>query len=289
MSPEIANFTPALFWDVDREAVDVHANKRWLIARVLGYGRLMDWKTLRMLYSLAEIVGNRPILAVTRRENSVFPVRGGTGFQGIIPMLHFEAIEPRHFGTPDSNFRAIPLLSDSGLWAEPRWPCNWAHRKSEDLDLFGSLGVMGGELEQRLRKHGDVELVNRSKVVETYFVRGVKVDFVNYPYAWQADPVCIDGLTLASSQDIGPMKLEAITNRGSKKDFIDLAFLLETFTLSDMLALYAAKYPQGSGYLVLRSMVYFDDAEDDPLPVMLKSLGWDEAKARICEAVRATA
>ncbi len=56
MSPEIANFTPALFWDVDRETVDVHANKRWLIARVLGYGRLMDWKALRMLYSLAEIV-----------------------------------------------------------------------------------------------------------------------------------------------------------------------------------------------------------------------------------------
>ncbi len=56
MSPEIANFTPALFWDVDRETVDAHANKRWLISRVLGYGRLGDWKALRMLYSLAEIV-----------------------------------------------------------------------------------------------------------------------------------------------------------------------------------------------------------------------------------------
>lgn len=85
------------------------------------------------------------------------------------------------------------------------------------------------------------------------------------------------------------MKLEAITNRGSKKDFIDLAFLLETFTLSEMLALYAAKYPQGSEDLVLRSLVCFDDAEDDPSPVMLKSLDWDEAKARICDAVRATA
>ena len=56
MSPEIARFSPALFWDVDRETVDVYANKRWLTARVLGYGRLMDWKALRMLYSLAEIV-----------------------------------------------------------------------------------------------------------------------------------------------------------------------------------------------------------------------------------------
>jgi len=56
MSPEIAKFTPALFWDVDREAVDIHANKRWLVARVLGYGRMRDWKALLTLYSLVEIV-----------------------------------------------------------------------------------------------------------------------------------------------------------------------------------------------------------------------------------------
>lgn len=90
-------------------------------------------------------------------------------------------------------------------------------------------------------------------------------------------------------KDIAPMKLEAITNRGSKKDFIDLAFLLNTFTLREMLEGYTAKYPQGSEYLVLRSLVFFDDAEEDPMPVMLKSLGWEEAKARICDAVRATA
>ncbi len=203
-------------------------------------------------------------------------------------MLHFEAVDPDTLELL-KQLQSDPALVGLRLVGGTSLAMQLGHRKSVDLDLFGSLGVMGGELEQRLRKHGDVELVNRSKAVETYFVRGVKVDFVNYPYAWLTDPVCIGGLTLASSQDIGPMKFEAITNRGSKKDFIDLAFLLETFTLSEMLALYAAKYPQGSEYLVLRSLVYFDDAEDDPLPVMLKPLGWDEAKARICEAVRATA
>lgn len=55
MSPDIAKFSPSLFWDVDRETVDVRNNKRWLIARVLGYGRLRDWKALRMLYPLAGI------------------------------------------------------------------------------------------------------------------------------------------------------------------------------------------------------------------------------------------
>lgn len=221
MSPEIANFTPALFWDVDRETVDAHANKRWLIVRVLGYGRLGDWKALRMLYSLAEIVE-------TAQSSRALDVKT-VSFLCVLGRVSKE------------SFRCYTLRQSN--------PTIW----------------------------------------NSYFVRGVKVDFVNYPYAWLTDPVCIGGLTLASSQDIGPMKLEAITNRGSKKDFIDLAFLLETFTLSEMLALYAAKYPQGSEYLVLRSLVYFDDAEDDPSPVMLKPLSWDEAKERICDAVRATA
>jgi hypothetical protein len=203
-------------------------------------------------------------------------------------MLHLEAIEPDTLELL-TQLQSDPALDGLRLVGGTSLAMQLGHRKSVDLDLFGNLGVRGDQLEQRLRRHGDVEIVNRSKVVETYFVRGVKVDFVNYPYAWLTDPVYIGGLTLASSQDIVPMKLEAITNRGSKKDFIDLAFLLETFILSEMLALYAAKYPQGSEYLVLRSLVYFDDAEDDPSPVMLKSLSWDEAKARICDAVRATA
>lgn len=203
-------------------------------------------------------------------------------------MLHLAAVDPDTLELL-KQLQSDPALIGLRLVGGTSLALQLGHRKSVDLDLFGSLGVMGGELEQTLRKHGDVELVNRSKVVETYFVRGVKVDFVNYPYAWLTDPVCADGLTLAAPQDIGPMKLEAITSRGSKKDFIDLAFLLETSTLSEMLELYAVKYPQGSAYLVLRSLVYFDDAEEDPMPVMLTPLVWDEAKARICDAVRATA
>jgi hypothetical protein len=82
------------------------------------------------------------------------------------------------------------------------------------------------------------------------------------------------------------MKLEAITGRGRKKDFIDLTFLLERYPLDTMLSWYRDKYPQGSEYLVLRSLVYFDDAEDDPMPVMLKPLDWETAKERIRVAVR---
>ena len=80
--------------------------------------------------------------------------------------------------------------------------------------------------------------------------------------------------------------LKRIQCRGSKKDFIYLAFLLERFSLKEIVAWYRMKYPQGSEYLVLRSLVYFDDAEDDPMPRMLKPMRWEAAKAGIQQAVR---
>lgn len=56
-----------------------------------------------------------------------------------------------------------------------------------------------------------------------------------------------------------------------------------------MLDFYRKKYPTGVKLLVMRSLVYFDDAETTDMPVMLKPLDWDEAKARIFDAVRSTA
>jgi hypothetical protein len=114
----------------------------------------------------------------------------------------------------------------------------------------------------------------------------VKVDFVNYPYDWLTEPMQRDGLTLASPRDIAAMKLEAITNRGSRKDFIDIAFLLERFPLPEMLEWYKVKYSSGSEYLVLRSLCYFDDADAEPMPVMLKPMPWATVKERVQDAVR---
>ena len=94
---------------------------------------------------------------------------------------------------------------------------------------------------------------------------------------------------LAHIDDIAAMKLEAITNRGSKKDFIDVAILLEHCSLKQMLELYHRKYPKGLKLHVMRSLVYFEDAEGTDMPLMLKPLTWETAKERICEAVRETA
>ena len=76
----------------------------------------------------------------------------------------------------------------------------------------------------------------------TLLVDGVKVDLVNYPYAWISQALTEDGVSLAGMDDIVAMKLSAAANRGKKKDFIDIATLLDKYSLAEMFARYQTKF-----------------------------------------------
>jgi hypothetical protein len=56
MSPEIAKFTPALFWDVDREELDIEKHRAFIVQRVLERGHDSDWMFLKRYYTIDEIV-----------------------------------------------------------------------------------------------------------------------------------------------------------------------------------------------------------------------------------------
>lgn len=81
------------------------------------------------------------------------------------------------------------------------------------------------------------------------------------------------------------MKLAAIAGRGSKKDFIDIYFLLQEFSLQEMLTFYNEKYHDSSSFLVLKSLTYFDDAETEPQPYMLKKTDWKQIKQSIVSSL----
>jgi len=81
------------------------------------------------------------------------------------------------------------------------------------------------------------------------------------------------------------MKLAAITGRGTKKDFIDLFFLLKEYTFVEILNFYKDKYHDGSEFLVLKSLLYFEDAERNEEPKFFKQYNWDEIKKTITTTV----
>lgn len=201
-------------------------------------------------------------------------------------MPYLETVEP-HTLAILKKIQALSELRATRLVGGTALALHLGHRHSIDLDFFGNWEVES--LEPFLASCGSVIRTGGKKNLQFYSVDQVKCDFVRYKYQWLKPPIEVDSLRLAHIDDIAAMKLKAITGRGSKKDFIDLVFLLDHYTLSEMLTLYRNKYPDGSEYMVLRSLVYFDDAEEDPMPQMLKPLQWDEAKERIQAAVRAYA
>ncbi len=129
-------------------------------------------------------------------------------------------------------------------------------------------------------------MLSASKNISVFTIDGVKVDSVNYKYPWLDAPIVFEGIRLASIQDIAAMKIAAIINRGTKKDFIDMYFLLKQYTLDEILCLYLEKYPEGTRFIALKSLAYFADAENDPMPYMFEDVSWEVIKNYISETVQ---
>jgi len=155
------------------------------------------------------------------------------------------------------------------------------HRLSVDINLFGLNEINKIEFKEALSKIGSAQLIKKSKNILIYDINGVKVDFVNYNHYLLEAPITVENIRLASLKDIGAMKLNAISGRGSKKDFIDVYFLLKHFSLNQLLTFYNKKYPDGSEFLVLKSLQYFDDAEKEEFPKMMLPISWDDLKTKI--------
>lgn len=79
------------------------------------------------------------------------------------------------------------------------------------------------------------------------------------------------------------MKLHTICGRGKKKDFFDIYALLELYTWEELLNWFRTKYDDSQLFFLQRSILYFEDAENDPdiigLSPFLKS--WEEIKKTI--------
>ena len=158
------------------------------------------------------------------------------------------------------------------------------HRKSIDLDFFGNEKIDTFEMISFFKSIGIVNDVKSSKRIDSLFLNDIKVDIVHYPYQWIDEPLIEDSLRLATSKEIAAMKLAAITNRGSKKDFYDLNKLLQLFTLKQILGFYLEKFKDSSIFFALKSLIYFDDAEEQETPLMFDEITWDQVKKNIVDA-----
>jgi hypothetical protein len=157
------------------------------------------------------------------------------------------------------------------------------HRRSIDFDFFTEGDIDTARIIQHLREMGKFELFDRSEDTLNGSVNDVQVSFFGYEYPL-LDPLHRHKkISVADMIDIALMKLEAISGRGSKKDFIDLFFLLKHFSILWLFEKYPQKYgiEISNHYHLLKSLVYFEDAEHQPMPRMLQDASWEDVKKKI--------
>ena len=162
----------------------------------------------------------------------------------------------------------------------------YGHRQSIDLDFFGKLQVSQDEIINMISRLGlDYKVLNQTRLILQLVVNKIKVDIIDYSYDWIDEPVIENGVTLASPKDIAALKINAIEGRGSKKDFIDIYLLLQHYSLDEILSFYTSKYPNHSILMALKSLSYFEDAENQSMPKMFIDTSWETMKKFIIKAV----
>jgi len=122
-------------------------------------------------------------------------------------------------------------------------------------------------------------------------VAGVKVSFLEFAPPLLAPTIEWPeyGCRLAGLADLAAMKLLAVSQRGTKKDFVDVHALGGVIPLEAMIDAYCRRFGLSDPGRVLASLCYFDDAEAEPMPTMLSTVDWNVIKADIRREVRAIA
>lgn len=200
-------------------------------------------------------------------------------------MLHRETVSPSTLGL----LRALcahPVLDAFALAGGTALALRYGHRISVDLDFFAPESFDSHDLAASL---GDAFQFVPTAIHENSLsgtMSGVKVDFVTYRHALLQPFEMVDGVRLFGLHDNIAMKLSALTNRGVKKDFFDAHRVIQELGIDEIVGIYRAKFPAHDCAILLRSLVYFDDAEDEFDPNSLDGTDWEQVKEAVTQAVR---
>jgi predicted nucleotidyltransferase component of viral defense system len=163
------------------------------------------------------------------------------------------------------------------------------HRISYDLDFFTQEEFDEEMLLPEIKKISGFQLEKIAWRTILGKFKGVKfsIFFYKYPLLYPAKKFGM--IRVTDIRDIAAMKIGAIASRGTKRDFVDLYFICKnTVSLPDIIQLYDKKYENlaTTEIHIMKSLVYFNDAEPDEMPKMLKKIDWEDVKKYFEDEVR---
>jgi len=186
-------------------------------------------------------------------------------------------------------FRTLALLDEAKkfyLAGGTALALQLGHRLSVDLDCFSQEDFSNNAIKRRLALAGNFSVSGEEEGTIHGVLDEVKVSFLYYPYKLLFPLLSHEGLALADARDIVAMKLDAVSSRGTKKDFFDMYALLQIYSLEELLSFFEKKYTniQYNRLHILKSLVYFQDAQEDPDPMLLgemKNVSWEEVQEKL--------
>ncbi len=167
------------------------------------------------------------------------------------------------------------------------------HRTSVDFDFYTPNHFKAGELILLFKenlKNAEIKILQDSDdTFEIIINEKVRLSCFYYPYK-VLSLLRFQDINIVSVNDIATMKVVAISQRGRKRDFIDIYYLINLLGLKKILELAQNKYPEFDIYHGLRALIYFDDAErdqqDSRIKVLKEDLSWPKIKKYLLSEIK---
>ncbi|MFH1452554.1 MAG: nucleotidyl transferase AbiEii/AbiGii toxin family protein [Armatimonadota bacterium] len=181
------------------------------------------------------------------------------------------------------------ILQDAYLAGGTALALQIGHRISVDFDFFSEKEFIPEVFSEELSKVGlfEVDQLDKGTVLGRF--EGIKFSIFNYKYPLLFPELKYLSVNIADIREIAAMKINAIADRGFKRDFIDLYFICKSgHKLSELLNIYDKKYGKLSSNLIhiKKSLVFFDDADPDETPRLIKKINWEDIKKYFVEEVK---
>lgn len=163
------------------------------------------------------------------------------------------------------------------------------HRQSDDIDLFSDIDFDIVNLARLFRKKYPTAEIRKSSFGITLYIHApdnseMKIDVMQTD-KFIRNVQLIENIRFANFEDVAAMKLEAITSRNTKKDFYDIAELLNHYSFDQLLNFYTERYPYNDIKQVLENITFFsEDCESDFEPNTFKNQDWLQVKYSVIDA-----
>ena len=177
-----------------------------------------------------------------------------------------------------SYLKEFYLVGETGLALQI------GHRKSDEMDFFTHNDFDNSRVLEKLEEDFgfQADQLERNTIKGT--VHGIKIDLLSHKYTLLDQIQNLEEIRIASVRDIAAMKVNVVSNDGTRiKDFIDIYFLLETYSLEDILTFFSKKYALRNPLHALKSLTYFEEVNlsDWPDIIINDKITWKKACKRI--------